>query len=235
LRKFEYAKVILHKTAVMLQIQDWVRVGYRFYTCGLVSLDRARAWADKADQLYDVYSVRNRRAREKKHGRGCAVLLMHPIAGSSSLWWILLVTPHGHLAYELEPLKDALEFQIELTGYELCHLTKPGAAAPVLTWRMTREAYENQRTCIIDTVRRGGTRELRRLIVSLHRSPGFYGIRQQVKACRTLLRAALHRSRGNQPEPRLQSRVLCLRRRKVISMPLSKWLSTQQRMQASNI
>ena len=46
-----------------------------------------------------------------------------------------------------------------LTGYELCYSTKPGSAAPVLTWRMTRDAYQNWRTQIIDMVRRGGDRE----------------------------------------------------------------------------
>jgi hypothetical protein len=224
------AAVILHKTALMLQIQDRVRVGYRFWTAGTVTSERALAWVRKADRLYDVFLDRNRRARAKKErGEGSAVLLMHEIAGSGTLWWILLVTPHEHAAHQLEPLKNALDrsSRIELTGYELCHLTKPGTAAPVLTWRMTREAYENLRTHIIDTIRRGGAREIRQLIVSLHRSPGFHGIRRQVKACRMLIRGSWRRSRGSQPFPSMPYRVLYLRRRKVLSTPLVTWLSAR--------
>jgi hypothetical protein len=227
------AKVILHKTALMLQIQDYVRVGYRYWTAGTVTSDSALAWARKADRLYNVFHDRSRRARAKKErGEGSAVLLMHEIAGSGKLWWILLVTPNENLAHQLEPLKDALDrsSRIELTGYELCHLTKPGVAAPVLTWRMTRATYENRRTHIIDIIRRGGAREIRQLIVSLHRSPGFHGIRRQVKACRMLIRGCWRRCKGSQPFPSMPSRVLYLRRRKVLSVPLVTWLSVQSEL-----
>jgi len=229
------ATVILHKTDLMLQIQDRVRVGYQFWTAGTVTSDRALAWVRKAERLYNVFLDRNRRARAKKdRGEGSAVLLMHEIAGSGTLWWILLVTPNEHPAHQLEPLKSALDrsSRIELTGYELCHLTKAGAAAPALTWRMTREAYESRRTLIIDIIRRGGAREIRQLIVSLHRSPGFHGIRRQVKACRMLIRGSWRRSRGSQPFPSMPSRVLYLRRRKILSVPLATWLSMQSALAA---
>jgi hypothetical protein len=226
------ATVILRKTALMLQIQDYVRVGYRYWTAGTVAPDRALAWVRKASRLYDVYLDRNRRARNKKRGEGSGILLLHEVSGSGHLWWILLVTPGDHLAHQLESLKDAQDraTRIQLTGYELCYLTKPKSATPVLSWRMTRDGYQQWRTHVIDTVRRGSDLEIRQLILSLHRSPGFYGVRCQIKACRRLLRGSWRRSRPSQPCPLMPARVLYLRRRKIVTVPLGAWLTAQSKL-----
>jgi hypothetical protein len=221
------ATVITQKSALMQQIQSYVTVGYRYYTSGTVSPERAQPWARKASRLYDAFIDRNRRARAKRRGEGCAVLLLHEANGAGQLWWILLVTANEHAAHQLESLKDAWEqsSRVTLTGYELCHVTKPGASKPVLTWRMTRENYESWRYRIIDTLRRGDNFAIQALVSSLHASPGFHGIRTQVHACRRLLRATWKRLRPSAPPLRLPARVYYLRRRVVLREPLAAWLT----------
>lgn len=223
--------VMTHKTVLMQQIQNWARVGFHWFHSGAVSADAALSWARKADRYYAVSLDRNQRARAKALGEGRAIILMHEIEGSGELWWILMVTPpnRSHPAHQLEPLKNAFDSasRIQLTGYELCHVTKRGCSAPVLTWRMTAVAYEARREEILDTVRRGGSRELRRLIVSLWRSPGFFGIRQQVGHCVALLRSEFRRRRPSQTLPRLPDKLYYLSRLKVVSVPLTVWLAAQ--------
>lgn len=68
---------------------------------------------------------------------------------------------------------------------------------------MSAETYEALRARVIDTVRRGDTRTVRQLIVSLHRSVGFYGVRSQVGRAVALLKAEWRRRRGGEPLPRL--------------------------------
>jgi hypothetical protein len=224
--------VITHKTVLMQQIQNYARVGYHFYHTGVVSPKAALSWARKADRYYAVSLDRNRRARAKRLGEGCAILLLHEIENCGKLWWILMVTPpsRSHPAHQLEPLKNAFDSRsrIQITGYELCHLTKKGVAGiPVLSWRMTADAYEARREAIIDTVRRGSPLEMRRLIVSLWRSPGFFGIRQQVGHCVQLLRAEFRRRRPSQAMPRMPNRLLYLSRLAVVAVPLSTWVANQ--------
>jgi hypothetical protein len=218
----------------MQQIQDYVRVGYRYWVDGTVTPDRVVRWVEKAEKLYDIHADRNRRARAKRRGQGSAVLLLHEFHGSGVLWWVLLVTAGDHAAHQLERLNDALDRSSRLilanTGYELCHLTKPGTAAgrPALTWRMTERCYESWRFRIIDSIRRGNDLAIRQIVASLHSAPGFYGIRKQVKSCRSLLCATWKRSRPAVPL-RLPSKVYYLRRRLIARIPLRTWLADVRR------
>ena len=54
--------VIQARAHLMQQVSDHVRNGYRHWVTGTVSLERARAWSEKAVKLYDVEQDRNRRA-----------------------------------------------------------------------------------------------------------------------------------------------------------------------------
>ena len=168
--------VIVHRTSLMQAVSDRVRAGYHHFATGTVIADRAVTWIRKAARYYATDLDRNRRARAKQRGEGCAYLLLHePSPGL--LLWVLLVTAGDHPAHKLEQLRDALDpvQRLALFGYELVRMTKAGADHPVMTWRMTAEVYEALRARVIDTVRRGDTRTVRQLIVSLYRSVGFYG------------------------------------------------------------
>ncbi|MFA7484163.1 MAG: hypothetical protein WC314_26950 [Vulcanimicrobiota bacterium] len=184
----------------------------------------------KFARYYRIDLDRNRRARAKKAGEGCAVLLTWE-SSPGVLAWFLLVSPGDHPAHQLERLRDALDPQsrITLTGYELIRATRPGAAAPSWTWRMTASTYTDWRRRIIDMVRRGDGLTLRQAIVSLHRVPGFAGSRSQVKKCLTLLKAEWKRSRGSEALPALPKLLPYVRRVGSASVGLSAWLGCRQR------
>lgn len=221
--------VIIHRTSLMQGVGDRVRAGYHHFATGMVSADRVIAWVRKAVRYYAIDLDRNRRARAKQRGEGCAYLLMHEIS-PGQLLWVLLVTAGDHPAHKLEQLRDALDpaQRLELFGYELVRMTKAGASHPVWTWRMSAETYEALRARVIDTVRRGDTRTVRQLIVSLYRSVGFYGVRSQVGRTVALLKAEWRRRRGGEPLPRLPKILPYVRRLRIESVPLPAWLSEQR-------
>lgn len=222
--------VIVHRTSLMQAVGDRVRAGYHYFATGTVTADRAVTWVRKAQRYYAVNLDRNRRARAKQRGEGCAYLLLHEVI-PGVLLWILLVTTGDHPAHKLEQLRDALDpaQRLELFGYELVRMTKAGADHPVMTWRMAAEAYETLRARVIDTVRRGDTRTVRQLIVSLYRSVGFYGVRSQVGRAVSLLKAEWRRRRGTEPLPRLPKLLPYVRRLRIESIPLPVWLASAPR------
>lgn len=213
--------VIPSKAVYMQRIADFVRLGYQYWTAGEIHAHRAARLADKFRTYYRVDLDRNRRARAKQHGNGCAVLLMHPL-DAVTLHWLLLVTPGEHPAHKLEQLRDASSRRIRFDAYELVRHTRKGQSTPSWTWRLSDEAYEAWRDRIRATVRSGTDDDLRQLIQSLHRMPGFAGNRAQGKSLQRLLRGEWRRIRRT-PPPMLP-RLWYLRRLPVDAMPLALWL-----------
>ena len=116
-----------------------------------------------------------------------------------SIRWFLLATEGDGLVHEQEKLRDAwsgsAQDRLQLTGYELVKLPRPGRAEPSWTWRMTKETYDAWRSRVIDTARRPGM-DTTSLIELLYRSPGFAGIRSQVGKIAGLLRREWKRHRA---------------------------------------
>jgi hypothetical protein len=224
-----YQKVLVYKTSFMQQIGTYVHLGYEHWCAGVCEPSSAAAWASKAARYYRVDLDRNRRAREKKAGRGCAVLLMHELNGEGKLAWVLLVTSGTHPAHQLERLHSAYDpdHRIVVGNYELIRLSRAGQSKPSLSWRFTQADYDDRRRMIIDTVRRGSTYDVRRLIVSLYRSPGFAPIRRQVGKCCALIRSEYKRSRPNEPLPEFPTVLPYVSRIRAVSVPLNVWLSAQ--------
>ncbi len=222
--------VIVHRISLMQAVGDRVRLGYWHFCTGMVRADRAAAWVRKACRFYAVDLDRNRRARAKRRGEGCAYLLLHEIE-PRQLFWILLVSRGEHPAHRLEQLRNALDptERLELFGYELVRTVKPGADHPVWTWRMSAPSYEALRARVIDTVRRGNFQSVCQLIASLYRCPGFRGARSQVGRIAALLKAEWVRTRGNQSLPRLPKVLPYVQRLRIDSVPLELWLSAQLR------
>lgn len=218
--------VITHRTSLMQAIADRVRCGYRHYCTGTVAAERAGSWVRKACRYYAVDLDRNRRARARRRGEGCAYLLLHE-SEPRTLTWVLLVSPGEHPAHQLERLRDALDpaQRLSLLGYELVRLTKEQAQHPVWTWRWTEDTHASMRAGVIDAVRRGGTHDVRQVIVSLYRSAGFRGVRVQVGKAVALLRAEWKRHRGSAPLPRLPRALTFVQRLRIQSVPLTAWLS----------
>lgn len=222
--------ILLHKTSLMQRIADWVRVGYHHWTSGTVEADKAAALVRKFTRYYRIDLDRNRRARAKKAGEGCAVFLAWECS-PGVLSWFLLVSAGDHPAHQLEKLRDALDphGRITLTGYELVRATRAGAASPSWTWRMSPSTYEDWRRRIIETVRRGDALTIRQAIASLYRVPGFAGCRAHVKKCLNLFKAEWKRSRGSELFPAMPRLLPYVRRVESASVGLSVWLAGRQR------
>jgi len=187
--------VLTYKSTVMQRLADYVRLGYKFWTAGEVPLARANALARKFTRYYRVDLDRNRRARAKSAGEGCAVLLLWA-SQPDRISWHLLVTAGAHPAHKLERLQDAATDagRITLTGYELVRLTRKGAAKPSWTWRMSEETYGAWRSRVIELVRHRKVNEAGATLASLYGTPGFAGARRQVGKILTLFKAEWRRA-----------------------------------------
>lgn len=192
------------KTVFMQRLADFVRLGYRHYVLGEVRPDRAWALASKFRRLYEVHLHRNQRARARANGEGSAyVLWWQPHA--ESVVFALLLTPGQHAARQLEKLVDAADRDGRLTlgDYELVQRPRDGKAAPAWTWRLTEEAYEGWRARVLEVVRGGNDFVVQQLITDLTSTPGFAGVREQVKKLKALFRAEWSRRRGKKSVPTL--------------------------------
>lgn len=221
-----YDPLILSKRIFMQRIQDYVRHGYRHWTLGKVSPEKATRLVRKFVDYYRVDRDRNARHRARLRGEGSAYLLLYAAPGEDRITFILLVSAGAHPAHKLEKLKEAFDerSRVTLTGYELVRLTKPGNSQPVLTWRMTRQNYASWRDRIRKTVRSGSDAAVRQMINTLVRSPGFAGIRQQVKKLGQLLRAEWKRRRRKPSRPPAIPRIYYLQRLRTEGMHLSAYL-----------
>jgi len=135
--------------------------------------------------------------------------------------WILLHF-QGTTIDVSEKWRDALSDRVIVTGYELVRLTKPEEPRPVWTWRYTKHRHDDLRNEIIDCIRRRKDRDLVQLIATTWRSPGFHGIRDQVKKFKELIQAEWKRTRGSKEGlPDIPDRIGYLRRLSDVGLKLS--------------
>lgn len=220
--------VIVHKTVFLQRLADFVRFGYESWVAGYCEPSAAAGLARKFARYYATNLDRHSRYRARKVGEACAVLLMHELNGQGRLLFVLLLTRGTHPARELEALQSALDsgHRLVVDQYELVRLTRRGSDKPAYTWRLTKSAYKNTRSRVIDTVRRGSDGDLRQLIVSLYRTPGFAGVRSQIGKCCQLFRNEWKRVRKG-PCPAFPRKLFYVSRLRVVSVPLAVWLSAQ--------
>lgn len=220
--------VIQARAHLMQQVGDHVRNGYRWWCSGTVPLEKAQAWAAKAQTLYNVEEDRNRRARSKRAGRGSAYLLMYPLDRSldnQRIGWILLVTDGIHAAHQAERPRRAEDDHVTLFGYSLVREPRPAHDKPVWTWRMSRPTYEAWRERIIDTVRRGSDFDIRQLLKMLAGAPGFSAIRAQIKALHRFIGYEYARRHGKRSRPQYTlPRIWKCPRMEVVRVSLSAYL-----------
>lgn len=220
--------VIQARAHLMQQVGDHVRNGYRWWCAGTVPIEKAAAWASKAEALYHVSEDRNRRARAKKAGRGSAYLLMYPLDRSvhnNRLGWILLVTDGIHAAHQGEKLRQAEDDPVMMFGYALVREPRKEKSKPVWTWRMSRDTYQAWRERIIDTVRRGSDYDIRQLLKTLSGAPGFSAIRAQVKSLHRLVGYEWVARHGKRTKPQYTlPRVWKVARMEVVRVSLPAYL-----------
>lgn len=169
------------KTPFMQRIADYVRNGYDQYVLGQVDLKRAGYLAGKLSENLPLNLDKVATCRRRQEGYATARLLFLQSAEPDILHWILLMHPGKAPDTSGQVWRDALVERISLTGYELVRQTRPEARLPAWTWRYTRAGYDGLRNSIILAIRHKNDGELRRLMESISKSPGFAAVREQVK------------------------------------------------------
>ena len=189
-----------------------------------MSLEKAGFLAAKFDARFHVGRTKEAACRARKHGESSSRLLMlyTEKADSNNIFWILLHQPSERPDLT-EKWQDALSVRIVITRYELVRLTKPQEPNPVWTWRYCRTRHDEIRNALISAVRSHRDDEVRQIIHSVWRSPGFGGIREQVKKFKALIEGEWKRSRqkGIAP-PDMPTRIGYVRRLRDVGVRLSQ-------------
>lgn len=190
--------VFTKKTSFMQRCADLVRSGHKRYTMGTIDIDKAAHLADKFGRLYEPNLPRLQASRRREKGEATARLLWwYDENKPAILTWILLVTEGQLVVDGLEKWQDPIEpkQRIHLTGYELVRITKPTEPKPVWTWRYDKQRLQDLRNEVVTAIRLRHDNDLERLIAILWKSPGFAGIREQVKAVGLLIKTDWKRIR----------------------------------------
>jgi hypothetical protein len=195
--------VFTRKAPFMQRVADLVGTGHTRYVGGQISLEKAAFFATKMDLLYDCFSNRFSQCRSRKKGNSTGRLLFWWEDDTTHAYWILLVTEGRWISPDSgnEKWQDPTKERFALTGYEMVRHVRSGNAKPSWTWRYQASRYDEIRMAILQAVRSRHDDDLKRLIDSIWRSPGFAGTREQIKKFRKLINAEWERSRvGDPPE-----------------------------------
>lgn len=191
-----YVRIACSKSATMRLILETVQRGSRYWTSGIVALEKkAEGMANKFAELYGTDMPQHTRTRRKAKGLANATLIMYPQDDqhiTHLLWW-LLVTPGEGLVNIREQLKDAhnkrqrLQWEDQYVLLHKQHSQNTGGGRH-WTWECTQARYDSLLTGMLALSRGSGntrserTDDLALLIQQVWKMPGFHGIRMQQMA-----------------------------------------------------
>lgn len=214
--------VFTKKTVYMQRISDLVGTGHVHYVQGVVDIERAGFLAGKFETRYAICQTKLQASRARKAGMSSTRLrFLRRSENTTELEWILLQAP-GSEPDKSEKWRNALEDRVLVTGYELVRITKPNEPRPVWTWRYSRVRHDELRNSIIQSIRQKRDRDLEALIHSIWRSPGFAGIREQVKKFDSLIKVEWKGARkASEQMPDIPTRIGYVRRLKDVGAKLN--------------
>ena len=178
-------RVCVHKTGTMQALLTSIARGYGWHFSGTVTPDKAAALAAKFEGLYLTELTEDQRGHRRRRGQGNARLFMHPSYLLPEVhWWILLTEgDHPAKAAEAKNLAAVTDARWRLTfqdQFEAVRLPREGDTTR-WTWRLTPKYQASLRGRYSELLRhRKDNRELAQALRTLHRLPGFHGIRRQV-------------------------------------------------------
>lgn len=194
--------IFTYKTPFMQRIADVVRSGHEQYVMGTIPMEKAGFLAHKFETQFKTHFSKVESCRARMRGEASARLLFLHQVGCDHLIWVLLFQPGSVPDTSGQKWRNALTDKIALTGYELVRHTRTGSSKPAWTWRYTLKQYDLLRDSIISAIRNKQDERLRQLIHSISRSPGFAGVRDQVKKLKDLIKAEWKRRRAkSEPMP----------------------------------
>ena len=231
-----YDPLILSKRVAMQRMLDFARFGYTKYVTGFVPVEKSAKFVNKFNRYYRIGADKNERHRARLRGEGNAYLLLYADPSKERLMFILMVSQGDHPAHQLEQLKDLHDphSRLTITGYELVRQTRTGSDKPVLTWRMTKSNYENWREHIRKVVRSKGEKPVNEMLNTLLCSPGFSGVRTQVKKLAQLFRSEWKRANRQPRKPPAIGRLYYLQRLRNDGMYLSTFVKKWKAMHISS-
>jgi hypothetical protein len=189
----------IKKTSFMQRIADRVRSGATHYIGGRTPLSRVPALVQKLAGRWPLNLSAMQASRRTKAGHATYYWIGWHDEENKVVHWFVLQKP-GTTPDTEDTWKNALDDRIGLTGYELVRHTRTGAKNPAWTWRYNKARFEDIRAGLIADIR--GRRDLlaQQAVHSMFRSPGFAGVREQVKRLRALCISEWKRSRKeNEP------------------------------------
>lgn len=185
-----------YKTPFMQRIADVVRAGHVLYVMGTIPVEKAGFLAHKFETQFQAHLSKIESCRARKRGEGSSRLLFLHQGNGEDLTWVLLFQPGSAPDQSGQKWRDVLTDKIILTGYELVRHTRAGSSKPAWTWRYTLKQYDLLRDSIVNAIRNKRDMDLRQLMHSISRSPGFAGIREQVKKLNELIQSEWKRRRA---------------------------------------
>jgi len=183
------------KSAFMQRIADRVRGSDVQYIQGQMKLEKTPFLVDKLAKRYPLNLLKLTQVRHRKSGLGVYNWSGYFDEATGFVYWVLLYEA-GNTIDNSEPWRNPKLDPIKLTGYELVRLTREGANVPAWSWHYTSHQHRQLRDAIVTVIRGRRDNELHKLIHSIYRSPGFAGVRDQVKKMGVLIKSEWARSRS---------------------------------------
>ena len=179
----------------MQRVSDAVKAGAAYYIQGSTRLDKVPFTVQKFASRHPTNLTSRADLATRKRGETVQRWIGY-LDDSGMVNWVLFVWPGKDFDPRSDAWQDLKTQRVRHTVYELVRITKPGAKAPVLTWRYQKDQFERLHDEIVQVIRLRQDARLEQIIYSLHRSPGFAGVRQQVKKLWDIVRKEWKRTRS---------------------------------------
>ncbi len=193
--------VFAHKVGTMQAIVTAITRGYGWHFGGMVAPAKAPRLAERFGELYLTGLTEDQRGHRRRRGQGNARLFMHPSYITPEVQWWVLLTEGEHPARKAEakglaPVGEPRRRVAMLGQFEALQTPREGGPAR-WTWQMTRGFHDGLRGRFSELIRhRRDDRELSQALRTLHRLPGFNGVRRQVIELRHQVEGEWKRVRG---------------------------------------
>ncbi|MEL5849995.1 MAG: hypothetical protein U7M05_11635 [Candidatus Igneacidithiobacillus chanchocoensis] len=221
--------IFTRKTVYMQRLGDAVRAGALHYISGTIPLAKVPFLVKKFAARYRINLGKIADHRARHAGEDVARWLGWYDEKTALVHWALFYFPGKTICRE-ERWLNPFDARIRLTGYELVRITKKGAKAPVITWKYTREQYRWLHDQIVFSIRGRQDAVLDQLIFSLSKSPGFAGVREQVKGLWSIVKAEWKRVRSkHEPPPKIPPTLGYVRRLPDVGMPWSQLMKASKK------
>lgn len=218
------------KTVWMQRATDAIRAGAKWSIQGSTALDKVPFLVAKFSDRYptNLTSRADRAARQRWETVQRWIGYLDETSGL--VHWALFVWPGKDFDPSSDAWRDPIKDRFRHTGYEVVRITKQGAKAPVLTWRYQKDQFERLHDEIVQIIRLRQDARLVQMIHTLHRSPGFAGVRTQVKKLWDITRAEWKRTRAKAEEmPEIPKNIGYVRRLPDVGAMWSELMQTHSK------